>query len=125
MPALNVITEYIIGYLYPGYPAANILFKVYGHISMKQGITFLEDFKLGHYMKVAPRAMFMAQVSLPNIYIKFLVHRLMDNIWSNLLWNNFLSDSWYYHSSTCAFRNGMVAYEHNPQHMRQGVTTSR
>ncbi|GLU19756.1 hypothetical protein SLE2022_359840 [Rubroshorea leprosula] len=61
-PALNVITEYIIGYLYPGYPVANICFKVYGYISMKQGITFLQDFKLGHYMKIPPRAMFIAQV---------------------------------------------------------------
>jgi hypothetical protein len=58
-----VITEYVIGYLYPGFPVANICFKVYGYISMKQGITFLEDFKLGHYMKIPPRAMFMAQVS--------------------------------------------------------------
>ncbi|KAF6174337.1 hypothetical protein GIB67_040830 [Kingdonia uniflora] len=62
MPALNVITEYIIGYIYPGRPVANICFKVYGHISMKQGITFLQDFKLGHYMKIPPRTMFMAQV---------------------------------------------------------------
>ncbi|OWM68089.1 hypothetical protein CDL15_Pgr016289 [Punica granatum] len=62
-PALNVITEYIIGYLYPEYPVANILFKVYGYISMKQGITFLQDFKLGHYMKIPPRSMFMAQVA--------------------------------------------------------------
>ncbi|XVF62199.1 hypothetical protein PTKIN_Ptkin08bG0198100 [Pterospermum kingtungense] len=61
-PALNVITEYIIGYIYPGYPVANICFKVYGYISMKQGITFLQDFKLGHYMKIPPRAMFIAQV---------------------------------------------------------------
>ncbi|KAL9461754.1 hypothetical protein AB3S75_004700 [Citrus x aurantiifolia] len=61
-PALNVITEYIIGYIYPGFPAANICFKVYGYISMKQGITFLQDLKLGHYMKIPPRAMFMAQV---------------------------------------------------------------
>ncbi|KAK7845772.1 oligopeptide transporter 7 [Quercus suber] len=45
-----------------GYPVANICFKVYGYISMKQGITFLQDFKLGHYMKIPPRAMFMAQV---------------------------------------------------------------
>ncbi|GFY80432.1 oligopeptide transporter 7 [Actinidia rufa] len=50
-PGLNVITEYIIGYLYPGYPVANMCFKVYGYISMKQGIAFLQDFKLGHYMK--------------------------------------------------------------------------
>ncbi|KAI8018263.1 Oligopeptide transporter 7 [Camellia lanceoleosa] len=61
-PGLNVITEYIIGYIYPGYPVANMCFKVYGFISMKQGITFLQDFKLGHYMKIPPRTMFMAQV---------------------------------------------------------------
>lgn len=38
-------------------------FKVYGYISMKQAITFLQDFKLGHYMKIPPREMFIAQVS--------------------------------------------------------------
>ncbi|KAK4486552.1 hypothetical protein RD792_009237 [Penstemon davidsonii] len=61
-PGLNIITEYIIGYIYPGYPVANMCFKVYGYISMSQAITFLQDFKLGHYMKIPPRTMFMAQV---------------------------------------------------------------
>jgi hypothetical protein len=61
-PALNVITEYIIGYIYPGYPVAVMLFKVTGNVSMKQAIFFLQDFKLGHYMKIPPRAMFLAQV---------------------------------------------------------------
>ncbi|KAI4357027.1 hypothetical protein L6164_001002 [Bauhinia variegata] len=61
-PGLNVITEYIIGYIYLGYPVANILFKVYGHVSMKQAIFFVQDFKLDHYMKIPPRAMFVAQV---------------------------------------------------------------
>lgn len=61
-PGLNVITEYIIGYIYPGRPVANICFKVYGYISMTQALTFLQDFKLGHYMKVPPRAMFHAQM---------------------------------------------------------------
>ncbi|KAL4645467.1 hypothetical protein ACB092_02G237000 [Castanea dentata] len=83
MPTLNVITEYIIGYLYPGYPVANMCFKVYGYISMKQGITFLQDFKLGHYMKIPPRAMFMAQVA--GTIVAALVHLgtawwLMDTI---------------------------------------------
>lgn len=68
-PGLNVIAEYIIGYLYPGYPVANMCFKVYGYISMKQGLTFLQDLKLGHYMKIPPRAMFMAQVSLSDLSI--------------------------------------------------------
>ncbi|KAL1820060.1 hypothetical protein ACET3Z_014929 [Daucus carota] len=61
-PGLNIITEYIIGYLYPGRPVANMCFKVYGYISMSQALTFLMDFKLGQYMKIPPRAMFMAQV---------------------------------------------------------------
>ncbi|XP_078430058.1 oligopeptide transporter 7-like isoform X2 [Wolffia australiana] len=61
-PGLNIITEYIIGYLYPGRPVANMCFKVYGYISMTQALTFLQDFKLGHYMKIPPRTMFMAQV---------------------------------------------------------------
>ncbi|PIA48849.1 hypothetical protein AQUCO_01300037v1 [Aquilegia coerulea] len=54
--------EYIIGYAYPGRPLANMCFKVYGYISMTQAITFLADLKLGHYMKIPPRTMFMAQV---------------------------------------------------------------
>ncbi|KAF5934641.1 hypothetical protein HYC85_030812 [Camellia sinensis] len=82
-PGLNVITEYIIGYIYPGYPVANMCFKVYGFISMKQGITFLQDFKLGHYMKIPPRTMFMAQVV--GTLVSALVHLttawwLMDTI---------------------------------------------
>lgn len=61
-PGLNIITEYIIGYVYPGRPVANMSFKVYGYISMSQALTFLSDFKLGHYMKIPPKSMFMAQV---------------------------------------------------------------
>jgi len=53
-----------MGYLYPGRPVANMCFKVYGYISMTQALTFLQDFKLGHYMKIPPRTMFMAQVSV-------------------------------------------------------------
>ncbi|GAV82821.1 OPT domain-containing protein [Cephalotus follicularis] len=61
-PGLNIITEYVIGYMYPERPVANMCFKVYGYISMAQALTFVADFKLGHYMKIPPRAMFMAQV---------------------------------------------------------------
>ncbi|KAL0352608.1 UNVERIFIED_CONTAM: Oligopeptide transporter 4, partial [Sesamum calycinum] len=60
-PGLNVITEYIIGIIYPGRPIANVCFKTYGYISMSQAVSFLNDFKLGHYMKVPPRSMFIVQ----------------------------------------------------------------
>ncbi|KAF3796787.1 Oligopeptide transporter 5 [Nymphaea thermarum] len=61
-PGLNVITEMIIGYMYPGKPLANVAFKTYGYISMSQAIYFLSDFKLGHYMKIPPRSMFIVQL---------------------------------------------------------------
>ena len=58
----NVIAELIIGYALPGRPIAMMLFKTWGYITMFQAITFLVDFKLAHYMKVAPRPMFFCQV---------------------------------------------------------------
>ncbi|XP_009795358.1 oligopeptide transporter 2-like [Nicotiana sylvestris] len=61
-PGLNVITEYIIGMIIPGYPIANVCFKTYGYMSMSQAVSFLQDFKLGHYMKVPPRSMFIVQL---------------------------------------------------------------
>ncbi|CAI8618004.1 unnamed protein product [Vicia faba] len=60
-PGLNIITEYIFGIIYPGRPIANVCFKTYGYISMAQAVSFLSDFKLGHYMKIPPRSMFLVQ----------------------------------------------------------------
>lgn len=61
-PGLNIITEYIMGLILPGKPIANVCFKVYGYMSMSQAVSFLSDFKLGHYMKIPPRSMFLVQV---------------------------------------------------------------
>lgn len=62
-PGMKILNEYIIGYLFPGRPVANVIFKTYGYITMVQAITFLSDFKLGHYMKIPPRSMFVVQVA--------------------------------------------------------------
>ncbi|KAJ7271601.1 OPT oligopeptide transporter [Mycena rebaudengoi] len=59
---LNVITELIIGYALPGRPVAMMMFKTWGYITMLQALTFTSDFKLGHYMKIPPRTMFMCQI---------------------------------------------------------------
>ena len=59
---LNVITELIIGYALPGRPIAMMLFKTWGYVAMAQALQFSSDFKLGHYMKIPPRAMFTSQV---------------------------------------------------------------
>ncbi|XP_021776231.1 oligopeptide transporter 4-like [Chenopodium quinoa] len=60
-PGLNIITEYVMGLILPGKPIANVCFKVYGYMSMSQAVSFLSDFKLGHYMKIPPRSMFLVQ----------------------------------------------------------------
>ncbi|CAK9322165.1 unnamed protein product [Citrullus colocynthis] len=60
-PGLNIITEYVIGLIYPGRPIANVCFKTYGYMSMAQAVSFLSDFKLGHYMKIPPKSMFLVQ----------------------------------------------------------------
>ncbi|KAL6213748.1 hypothetical protein ACLB2K_013192 [Fragaria x ananassa] len=60
-PGLNIITEYIMGIILPGHPIANVCFKTYGYMSMAQAVSFLNDFKLGHYMKIPPRSMFLVQ----------------------------------------------------------------
>lgn len=51
-----------MGLIYPERPIANVCFKVYGYMSMAQAVSFLSDFKLGHYMKIPPRSMFLVQV---------------------------------------------------------------
>jgi len=61
-PGLNVISEYVFGLIYPGRPIANVCFKTFGYISMAQAVSFLSDFKLGQYMKIPPRSMFLVQV---------------------------------------------------------------
>ncbi|RAK95685.1 OPT oligopeptide transporter family [Aspergillus ibericus CBS 121593] len=58
----NVIAEFIGGYAIPGKPVANLLFKAFGYIACAQSVQFVADLKLGHYMKIAPRVMFSAQL---------------------------------------------------------------
>jgi hypothetical protein len=70
-PGLNVITEYAMGLIRPGYPIANVCFKVYGYMSMSQAVAFLSDFKLGHYMKIPPKSMFLVQVNKNPYFFSF------------------------------------------------------
>jgi OPT family small oligopeptide transporter len=58
----QVMHELIAGYMFPGRPIANILFKSIAFIGSYQAISFSGDLKLGHYMKIPPRTMFNIQV---------------------------------------------------------------
>ncbi|KAG5353466.1 hypothetical protein J132_08942 [Termitomyces sp. J132] len=58
----QVMYEVIAGYMLPGRPVANMIFKAIGYIGTAQAVTFAGDLKLGHYMKVPPRTMFKVQL---------------------------------------------------------------
>lgn len=61
--ALQVFHEFIAGYLLPGLPIANMLFKTCAYVGTNQAVGFSADLKLGHYMKIPPRMMFHIQVA--------------------------------------------------------------
>ncbi|KAJ0426616.1 OPT oligopeptide transporter protein-domain-containing protein [Aspergillus carlsbadensis] len=58
---LNLITEFIGGYAFLGKPVANMTFKFYGYVAVAQGLEFVADMKLAHYLHIAPRTLFVAQ----------------------------------------------------------------
>ncbi|KAH6891476.1 small oligopeptide transporter-like protein [Thelonectria olida] len=59
---LNIITELVAGYAWPGKPIANMYVKFYGYNSVKHGMDFAQDLKLGQYMKIPPRVLFFGQI---------------------------------------------------------------
>ncbi|RDW87636.1 hypothetical protein BP5796_03330 [Coleophoma crateriformis] len=59
---LNIITELIAGYAWPGKPIANMMVKCYGYNSVKHGMDFAQDLKLAQYMKIPPRVLFVGQI---------------------------------------------------------------
>ncbi|KAE8714867.1 Oligopeptide transporter 3 [Hibiscus syriacus] len=61
-PGYDIIAQFMIGYVLPGKPIANLIFKIYGRISTIHALSFLSDLKLGHYMKIPPRCMYTAQL---------------------------------------------------------------
>ncbi|KAF8928609.1 hypothetical protein BGZ58_009541 [Dissophora ornata] len=59
---LNVLSEVVCGYLLPGNQLGNSVFKCYSYMALYQCLNLTQGFKLGHYMKVPPRKIFIAVV---------------------------------------------------------------
>ncbi|ORZ36546.1 OPT oligopeptide transporter protein-domain-containing protein [Catenaria anguillulae PL171] len=59
---LNVISQFLIGLVLPGKPIVMMAFKALCFSVSSQCLTLLTDLKLGHYLKVPPRHVFLAQV---------------------------------------------------------------
>ncbi|XP_048132102.1 oligopeptide transporter 3-like isoform X2 [Rhodamnia argentea] len=85
-PGYDIIAQFIIGYVLPGKPIANLLFKIYGRISTVHALSFLSDLKLGQYMKIPPRCMYAAQLvgtvvaALVNLAVAWWMLESIDDI---------------------------------------------
>ncbi|KAI9179106.1 OPT super [Blastocladiella emersonii ATCC 22665] len=60
---INVPAELVIGLIAPGRPILMMTFKAIAYSVVNQCITLLMDLKLGHYMKIPPRHVFISQIS--------------------------------------------------------------
>jgi len=61
--SLNLLAQIVPGTLLPGQPLANMIFKVYSVQTLTESTSFVQDLKLGHYIKVPPRATFLGAFS--------------------------------------------------------------
>jgi OPT family oligopeptide transporter len=61
--SIYLICQLVCGAVFPGRPVANMVFVTYGYISSAQGVKFSADLKLGHYMKIPPRILFLVQMA--------------------------------------------------------------
>lgn len=59
----NVFSAFIAGYIWPGKMIANVVFKCLTYNPLGTGLVLAKDQKLGHYMKIPPRVVFIAQAA--------------------------------------------------------------
>lgn len=69
---LGVLTEMIGGFVVQGNPVAMNMFNAFGSLIMGEIIFFANGLKVGHYMKIPPRAMFRAQM-VPTLVATIIV----------------------------------------------------
>lgn len=68
---LNVIAEFIGGVWVEGNAIAMCFFKSYGYVTCAHALSFSNDLKLAHYLKIAPRFTFWAQM-VPTVVSTFI-----------------------------------------------------
>ncbi|KAJ1560022.1 hypothetical protein HK405_008508 [Cladochytrium tenue] len=98
---LNVMSEFLIGAILPGNISGVMAFKTFSYMAMYQGLLLVSDLKLGHYLKIPPRAMFAAQLAatllaaVVNVYAAVFIyeafgrtdeHSVPGDLTSPLVW---------------------------------------
>ncbi|KAJ7776309.1 OPT oligopeptide transporter protein-domain-containing protein [Mycena metata] len=81
---LNLLAQIVPGSLLPGSPLANMMFKAYSVQTLTEATSFIQDLKLGHYVKVPPRATFLVQL-VGTVAAAFLQVGVKTWIFSNVV----------------------------------------
>ena len=66
---MNLLAQIIPGLLLPGNPIANMVFKAYSVQTLTEATMFVQDLKLGHYIKVPPRATFLGEYEASGVLL--------------------------------------------------------
>lgn len=68
---LNVLAEFIGGSFVEGNALAMCFFKTYGYVTYSHALSFANDLKIAHYVKIPPRITFFAQM-VPTLVSTFV-----------------------------------------------------
>lgn len=116
----NQLTKMIGGIVSPGRPLANLYFYAWSHSTIAQVINLSNDLKMGQYLKIPPRAMFVSQI-VGTVFGAFLNYAIASTIISSkfaLLHTNTGSYVWsgaYYQSlNVSAVTWSMAKYMYGP-----------
>ena len=77
--ATNNLTKMIGGVVAPGRPLANLYFFAWSHSTIVQAINLSNDLKMGQYLKIPPRSMFVTQV-IGTVFGAFLNYAVASTI---------------------------------------------
>ncbi|KAJ2318500.1 hypothetical protein IWW52_002524 [Coemansia sp. RSA 2704] len=61
-PGLSLVAELLSGVVLQGIPTGYSILKLYGHGSLAQALSYAQDMKLAHYMKIPPRHVLIYQL---------------------------------------------------------------
>ncbi|KIM38250.1 hypothetical protein M413DRAFT_30368 [Hebeloma cylindrosporum] len=79
----QVMHELLAGYMLPGRPIANTIFKTVGYMTCYQATTISSELKFGQYMKIPPRIMFTIQLVstiITSIWITFIQDWMLQHV---------------------------------------------
>ncbi|CAE6455014.1 unnamed protein product [Rhizoctonia solani] len=73
--ATNQLMKMVAGAVHPGKPVANLYFSMWSHDVISTSIGLAGDLKMGQYLKIAPRVMFITQMwgTLLGAFINYAV----------------------------------------------------